>query len=86
MCGLSGAVPMGHMAFYVDKKFFHVFDIYLWALGGALYIGGAIIYMLKIPERFLPRKFDIIVSYCYNLCLNFFFFCRVLLIRFFTFS
>ncbi len=27
-----------------------------------MYIGGAIIYMLRIPERIFPNKFDIFVS------------------------
>jgi adiponectin receptor len=27
-------------------------------IGGAIYIGGAIIYSLRIPERFFPYKFD----------------------------
>ena len=29
-----------------------------WALGGAVYIIGAAIYALRIPERWYPRKFD----------------------------
>jgi predicted membrane channel-forming protein YqfA (hemolysin III family) len=31
-------------------------------VGAVLYIGGAIIYMLRIPERFFPSKFDFFVS------------------------
>jgi predicted membrane channel-forming protein YqfA (hemolysin III family) len=32
-------------------------------LGGVLYIFGAFLYMLKVPERFAPGKFDIIVRF-----------------------
>jgi len=31
-------------------------------VGGAIYIGGAIIYSARIPERFKSRTFDIIGS------------------------
>lgn len=31
-----------------------------WGVGGAVYIGGAIIYVLRIPERWFPVKFDLI--------------------------
>jgi adiponectin receptor len=31
-----------------------------WAVGGAVFIFGAITYMFRIPERFWPRKFDVI--------------------------
>ena len=34
-------------------------NIWLWALGGYIYIQGAIIYVIRIPERFYPGKFDI---------------------------
>ena len=30
----------------------------MWALGGAVYIGGALIYVFRIPERWYPKKFD----------------------------
>lgn len=33
-----------------------------YALGGAFYIFGAILYVLDIPERFWPKKFDIVGS------------------------
>ena len=31
---------------------------WVYALGGYIYIQGAIIYMLKCPERWAPGKFD----------------------------
>lgn len=36
-------------------------DLSYWIKGGALYIGGATVYMLRIPERLFPNKFDIFV-------------------------
>jgi adiponectin receptor len=59
ICGLLSVVPIIHMEFFTDAKYLNKFDTFPWALGGALYILGAIIYMLKIPERFRPGKFDI---------------------------
>ena len=36
-------------------------DLFYWIFGGILYIGGACVYMLRIPERLFPNKFDIFV-------------------------
>jgi len=47
------------MAFYMESKYVDTFDLVPWAIGGAFYIVGATIYMLKIPERFKPGRFDI---------------------------
>jgi len=35
--------------------------ITFWAIGGALYISGCLIYIARLPERFCPGKFDFIV-------------------------
>ena len=37
------------------------FDGFYWLLGGGLYIFGATVYMLRIPERWFPNKFDFFV-------------------------
>ena len=37
-------------------------NLILWALGGAIYISGATLYILRFPERLAPGKFDIFVS------------------------
>ena len=34
-------------------------NIWLWALGGYIYIQGAIIYVVRVPERCYPGKFDL---------------------------
>jgi len=60
--GLMAAVPFIHQGYFVDHKLLPQFDLFYWILGGALYIIGATIYMLRIPERLVPHKFDIFVS------------------------
>lgn len=30
-----------------------------WVIGGSVYIGGAIFYVFRIPERWFPTKFDL---------------------------
>lgn len=41
---------------YINEKYMWV----PWAIGGAIYIGGAIIYGLRIPERWFPKTFDLV--------------------------
>ena len=47
------------------------FDSLPWAIGGALYIIGALMYMMKIPERFKPGTFDIVVIFILTYILGF---------------
>jgi len=67
--GLFAGVPALHASlskysFFVKIKKsdpnIHMNLIY-WALGGAIYIAGALIYVARIPERFAPGKFDFFV-------------------------
>ena len=62
VCGLASCIPIIHMKLMAEKKYMHEFVAFPWALGGALYIFGACLYMMKIPERFKPGFFDIFVS------------------------
>ena len=41
-------------------------DMPLWALGGAIYISGSILYILRFPEKLSPGKFDYVVTYLYR--------------------
>ena len=34
------------------------YDTWQWLWGGLVYIGGALIYIAKIPEKFFPKRFD----------------------------
>jgi hypothetical protein len=49
------------MEYFTDQAYLKDFLTWPWALGGALYIFGACMYMLKVPERFKPGYFDIVV-------------------------
>ena len=51
---------------YRDDEYLPVFNALFWSLGGGLYIGGAIIYMLRVPERWFPNKFDFFVTIFIN--------------------
>ncbi|XP_075243032.1 adiponectin receptor protein-like isoform X2 [Convolutriloba macropyga] len=54
--GLSGVVPFGHSVLkhgLEHTKFPYLVTVAL------LYIGGALIYAFRVPERFLPGKLDI---------------------------
>jgi len=33
-------------------------NIYHWLLGGIFYVAGAVIYAMRIPERWYPGRFD----------------------------
>jgi len=56
--GLYAIFPFTHMTYFVDKKYLPSFNPTLWLIGGFLYIFGATIYMLRIPEKHFPKKFD----------------------------
>ena len=60
------AIPFVHQGFFVEKRLLPQLDLFYWILGGVLYIVGATIYMLRIPERLVPNKFDIFVSHLYS--------------------
>lgn len=60
--GLLSAVPAFH-AKRLESKYLVAFNVWYWFIGGVLYITGAVTYASKIPERFYPKKFDIIVSF-----------------------
>jgi adiponectin receptor len=57
--GLFGGIPLPHacISLGLDKSW-HV----LWPLlvMGGLYIGGALLYALHIPERFMPGKLNVL--------------------------
>lgn len=57
--GLSGIIPMAHFTWLVGG-----FPDIVWSLVlmGALYIGGAVLYACRVPERCCPGRFDIVGS------------------------
>lgn len=61
--GLSAAFPFIYTSYMPDKYRPYIidsWDIGPYAYGGAVYIGGAICYALKFPEKWFPCKFDLI--------------------------
>eukprot|EP00826_Nyctotherus_ovalis_P013037 TRINITY_DN1348_c0_g1_i21.p1 TRINITY_DN1348_c0_g1~~TRINITY_DN1348_c0_g1_i21.p1 ORF type:complete len:102 (-),score=2.64 TRINITY_DN1348_c0_g1_i21:245-505(-) len=57
--GLFAGVPAVHAAIASDPNV--IISIGYWAVGGAVYIAGALIYVARIPERLSPGTFDFIV-------------------------
>ncbi|WFD29330.1 hypothetical protein MSPP1_000339 [Malassezia sp. CBS 17886] len=61
--GLTGAVPVFHgMYLYGHTFVLHTLNGKYIALSGALYIAGAALYVMHVPERFSPRTFDLVGS------------------------
>lgn len=50
-------------AHYLESKYLVKFNPWGWAIGGGIYILGSVVYALKVPERYYPKKFDFIVRY-----------------------
>jgi len=59
--GLLAGLPALHAAITNDSNI--LANFYYWALGGVVYIVGALIYVARIPERCAPGKFDYIVFF-----------------------
>lgn len=62
--GLSGVIPALH--YCITDGFYnaiHYASMGWLVLMAVLYIVGAIIYAVRIPERFFPGKFDIWVRF-----------------------
>ena len=61
--GLSAGIPIVHLILFGSHVTgFSGYEItpryYLWVLGGASYVIGALIYINRIPEKYVPRTFD----------------------------
>lgn len=56
--GLTGVIPGSHL--FLEEGFLQTFHFMSWLyLMALLYIAGAIIYAIRVPERLLPGYFDI---------------------------
>ena len=62
--GLSTAIPILHIAFFRDKIncLPPGLNLLNWYLGGFSYVLGAILYIIRYPEKKYPLKFDYIGS------------------------
>ena len=60
--GLCTGIPVLHMAFFGDKIKGYTSGLKLinWYLGGISYVVGALLYILRYPEKKFPGKFDYI--------------------------
>lgn len=58
--GLSSGIPILHIAFFGNKLKGYNPDTRLifWYLGGIIYALGAILYLIRYPEKYFPGKFD----------------------------
>ena len=59
VAGYSTAPGIYRLAYQTPEHLLKSLDIVALNIGGALYAFGAVIYAAKIPERFVPKKFDI---------------------------
>lgn len=44
----------------MDEKYLYTIDYNAFLRGGAIYAGGAVVYALKLPERYFKGMFDIV--------------------------
>ena len=58
--GISSGIPIIHMAFfgYTIKGYIPGIRILFWYLGGITYIIGALLYLVRFPEKKCPGRFD----------------------------
>ena len=58
--GLSAAIPIFHLIFFRStvRGFDTMPRLTFWYIGGISYVSGALMYIKRIPERYLPGKFD----------------------------
>ena len=63
--GISAGFPFIYIFFaseFQKQQMNQNLEFFPLALGGAIYMLGAIIYALRIPEKWYPKKFDLIGS------------------------
>lgn len=58
--GLLAGSPAVHAMIAQNPKIY--ISPFLWALGGGIYIAGALLYVARVPERFVPGVFDYFVD------------------------
>lgn len=54
--GLASGLPGLHVVLFRDPFVSPPANVFLWALGGAVYISGAVLYASRFPEKFFPGK------------------------------
>jgi len=56
LLGACAGTPLLYLTFSPDKNklLYSRFDMTDWLIGGAFYLGGAIFYARRIPEKYYP--------------------------------
>ena len=62
LVGLASGLPGIHIVFLRDPFISPTANVFLWALGGAIYVSGAFIYALRFPERYFTGRFSYVGS------------------------
>ena len=58
--GVGSAFSFVHLIFFSDPLHMLEFRPFFFILGGAFYVGGAGIFVSRVPERFFPGRFDLV--------------------------
>jgi len=57
--GFSPVFGLIYIGNFTTSQMLHRFDLWLWALGGAFYVIGAVLYALNWPEKLSKKgRFD----------------------------
>ena len=60
LAGYSSSPGFLHMWLFIDPKFLPVVPIWTFVVAGLLAALGGVVYSLKVPERFYPKRFDLV--------------------------
>ena len=65
--GLSAALPLFFFGFFMTpensvgfSRIYNWYDMIYWIIGAVFYIVGALLFATRIPEKFYPKRFDIV--------------------------
>ena len=58
LVGLTSGLPGIHVVFFRDPFISPTANVFLWSLGGAIYVSGAFIYACRFPERYFKGRFS----------------------------
>lgn len=64
--GLTAGIIPFHAALTNDPNV--LVKLFYWALGGIVYVSGALLYIARIPERCCPGLFDYFVIISFKIC------------------
>jgi len=61
-CTAAGSTTFGqvHLSYFTEELYGNNYPFWAWLSGSITYTVGAIIYALKIPEKYIRTRFDIV--------------------------